>query len=328
MHIDFDSFFRNRIEGLLIRASWVGALSSMLGLDGVSQVWNGNAAWYIWLQRALGVYHLAFSEGHVVEVNDHRLFEGHFAVKCYPYPDHPIFTGFSREERYLIRSDRFDSTHTPRFEVSAEIPDSLFSVGSISLLCDAEASLAMLTYQSLDALRIHQSDEVSALSTADRAPGTARLVRNVAGWDIGYPLFDCLVGLYAHFTGRPPVFIGATSCQGFEHTIFADGNIVCRPSRKSIQTALTIGFHPSNGDTSWVKTLWQDRMETGEKIQIARKLPASIDSTVGTDLPDNVVLNPLWWEIADSDFKSELTSTCGCGQSHCHHAENDGSHEH
>jgi hypothetical protein len=56
MPIDFDSFFRNRVEGLLIRASWVGEVRRMLGLTGVSQVWDGQAAWYFWLQAAVGEY--------------------------------------------------------------------------------------------------------------------------------------------------------------------------------------------------------------------------------------------------------------------------------
>jgi hypothetical protein len=328
MHIDFDSFFRNRIEGLLIRASWLGALRSLLGLDSVSQVWGGNAAWYLWIQGAPGPYHLAFSEGDVVEANGHRLFEGRFAVKCYPYPDHPNFNGFSSEERQLIRSDLFDATHTPRFEAIAKIPGSLFTVGSICLLCDEEASFVLLTYQSLDALRISQSDTLSGFSKTDSGTGAARLVRNVAGWEIGYPLFDCLVGLYAHSTGYPPAFIGATSCQGFEHTVFADGRAVCRTSRKSTQTTLTIAFHPSNDNNGRIKNLWKEGLEPGEKIQIAQRLPDTIDSTLGTNLPNNIALNPLWWTIADLEFKSELTSTCGCGQSHCHHMQENGFDEH
>jgi len=328
MPIDFDSFFRNRIEGLLIRASWSDALRAMVGLEAASQIWSGNAAWYLWLQQAHGAYHLAFSEGEAIETNGDRLFEGRFAVKCYPYPDAPCFSGFSVEERSLICSDRFDTTHTPRFEASMEIPDWFFTVGSISLLCDAEGSLALLTYQSLDALRVHRDNASPDCTHANGNRCTTHLARDVAGWEIGYPLFDCLVGLYTHCNRQPPAFIGATRSQGFEHTVFADGHAVCRPSRKSIQTALTIGFHPGEGDAGPVTTLWQERLESGEKIRFARVLPASIGDAIGTGLPDNFVLNPLWWKIAETHFSSELSSTCGCGQYHSHHHEKDGSHEH
>ena len=319
MSIDFDSFFRNRIESLLIRASWVKAVRSMLGLEGASQVWSDRAAWYLWLLGASGVYNLAFSEGEVVSSNDHPFYEGRFALKCYPYPNHPSFAGFSPEERWLIKSDRFDATHTPRFEAAAEIPDSLFIVGSISLLFDVEETLSLLTYQSLDFLRINQSNGVSDVSGANLTPGAERLVRNVAGWTIGYPLFDCLVGLYAYFTRQPPVFFGATRCQGFEYSVLADCSAVCQPSQRTTQTGLTIGFNPFNGDADRIEGLWKSRLEADEKIQTAWKLPASIHDAVRLDLPDNLTLNPLWWEIAGSDFKSEQTSICGCAESHCHH---------
>jgi len=328
MHIDFDSFFRNRIEGMLIRASWVGALRALLGMKGVSQIWNGNAAWYLWLDRAPGAYLLAFSEGDVVDTTDHRLFEGRFALKCYPYPDHPGFGGFSLEERRLVQSDLFDTSHTPRFEAAAQISDTLFTVGGISLLCAAEDAPALLTYQSLDALRVIQREQTSAAAKADKSGKVARLVRNVAGWTMGYPLFDCLVGLYVHLTRRPPAFIGATRSRGFEYLRFADGKAACRPSRETTQTTLTVGFHSSNVDAAGIETLWQNLLEPGEEIQIARQLPASIENDLGEDLPDHISLNPLWWEIATGDFKSELTSTCGCGDTHCHHTHNIGSHEH
>jgi hypothetical protein len=328
MPIDFDSFFRNRIEALLIRASWVEAFRSKVGLERVSQIWSGNAAWYLWLRRAPGAYALVFSEGDVVTINGQRLFEGRFALKCYPYPESPGYGGFSTEERRWIESDCFDATHTPRFEAETEIPEALFTVGSISLLCDADDPLVLLTYQSLDALRVHQSDAASADSGADHAAEKMRLVRNVAGWSMGYPLFDCLVGLYAHFTGQPPAFMGVTRCRGFEYTVFADGSAVCRPSRRTTQTALSIGFHSSGMNVQRVETFWQERLESGEQIQTARQLPISFDETVGKDLPDNVTLNPLWWDIAALDFKSELTSTCGCDEDHCHHTQKSGWHEH
>jgi hypothetical protein len=195
-------------------------------------------------------------------------------------------------------------------------------------LCDADDPLALLTYQSLDSLRVYQSDAVSQGAQEAPAPGTARLVRNVAGWELGYPLFDCLVGLYAHSIRQPPVFIGATRGRGFEYTVFADGGAECRPSPKTVQTVVTIGFQPPDGDIERIETLWRDRLEEGERIQAARRLPASMDDAGVSDLSDHFNLNPKWWEIAASDFKSELSSACGCSEDHCHHNEKDGLHEH
>jgi hypothetical protein len=298
----------------------------MLGLEAVSQVWNGSAAWYLWLRRAPGVYALTFSQGDVVATNGHRLLEGQFALKCYPFADHSCFAGYSEEERRLVQSDRFDATHTPRFEAAEQIPDSLFTVGSISMLCKEEEDLALLSYQSLDALRFHETSKASAGSNMDHKPAAAHLVRNVAGWAIGYPFFDCRVGLYVHFVGRVPAFIGVASCPGFEYTIFADGRAECLTSQASIQTALTIGFAPPGSDTDRIASLWQDRLESDEEIQTAWRLPDFVDGAVGLDLPDNVKLNPLWWKVAASDFRSELNSLCGCSEAHCSHSKANGSH--
>jgi hypothetical protein len=321
MYIDFDSFFRSRIEGLLIRASWVGALRSMLGLEKVSQIWNGNAGWYFWLRTAPGPYALVFSEGQTIEIHGRRLFEGQFLIKCFPYPEYPGLSGFSAEERRLIGSDSFDDTHTPCFEAETGLPEWLFTVGSFALICDQEDTLNLLTYQSLDALRIRELDHSGSGAGPDRPSEAARWLRNIAGWDIGYPLFDCLVGLNCHAAGQPPAFIGLSQSEGFDYRITGTTGVELCNSSKTTQTALTFSFNSSDIGTEWIKTVWQNRLEAGESILAARRLTDSTEDAGQMDLPENIKLNPLWWKIAESDFRSELTSTCGCGRSHCHHTE-------
>ena len=65
--MDFDSFFRNKVESMLITASWVGQVQKMLGLAGVNQVWGDRPEWYIWIDGAAGVYALVFEEGETIE---------------------------------------------------------------------------------------------------------------------------------------------------------------------------------------------------------------------------------------------------------------------
>ena len=328
MYIDFDSFFRSRIEGLLIRASWVAALRSMLGLEKVSQIWNGNAGWYVWLRTAPGPYALVFSEGQTIEINGRRLFEGQFLIKCFPYPEYPGLSGFSAEERRLIDNDSFDDTHTPCFEAETVLPDWLFTVGGLSLICDQEDTLHLLTYQSLDALRIREPEHSGSAAGPDRPSEAARWLRNIAGWDIGYPLFDCLVGLNCHAGGQPPVFIGLSQSEGFDYRITGTTGIELCNSPETTQTALTFGFNSSDTGIEMIQAVWQDRLEDGERVLAARRLPDSTDDAVEMDLPETIRLNPLWWKIAESDFRSELTSTCGCGRTHCQHTEHSGANPH
>jgi hypothetical protein len=316
MNIDFDSFFRNRIEALLIQASWVGAIQSLLGLRATSQVWNGRAEWYLWLNRAPGVYALSFVDGESTRINGRPAYEGLFTVKCFPYRDHPGFADYSPNERRLVQSDRFDITNTPRFEALAKIPDSLFGIGSLSLVLDACGHLALLSYESLDALKIFQAREPSVDGRQD-VPLT--VIRNVPGWASGWPLFDCMVGLYANVCKRPPVFVGVTRSPGFEYLMPPDREPTCCPSEATCHMAVSIGFDPGDGVTAALEDCWHQRLEPEEQILAAAALPSRLDGLPKMQLPESCALNPLWWTIANSNFKSELNTACGCSDGHCHH---------
>ena len=315
MTIDFDSFFRNRIEAMLIKASWVGALRSMLGLKATSQVWNGRAEWYLWIDRAPGVYALSFIDGEEVHLGGRRFHEGFFTIKCYPYRTHSDFANFSPDERRLVESQWFDTTNTPRFEALAQIPDSLFCIGGFSLLIDPHGSLALITVESLDELRLHQGRGASSEGTG---LASTTLIRKVSGWTTGVRLFDCLVGLYANFIKQPPLFAGATCSQGFESIIRSDATAVCRPSRKNRRRSLSIGFDRPDDPTGGISALWRSRLEPEEKILTVVRLPATARALPDCRLAQGLALNPVWWEIASTDFKSELNTACGCAHGHCH----------
>lgn len=316
MNIDFDSFFRNRIEAMLIKASWVGAIQSMLGLKATSQVWNGRAEWYLWLDRAPGVYALSFIDGQDVHLAGRRFHEGIFTVKCYPYRSHGTFADYSPEERRLIESDWFDATNTPCFEAQREIPDQLFAIGGFSMVIDPHGELALMTFESLDALKLHQGQAPSP--GADEAAATS-LIRNVAGWRTGSLLFDCLVGLYANGCKQPPIFAGATCGAGFESILQADAVVDCRPSEACRRMGLSIGFDLPGDAARAIESLWRTRLEPEETILAAAWLPATACRLPDYRFPQDVTVNPLWWEIAHSNFKSELNSACGCADGHCHH---------
>ena len=318
MTIDFDSCFRNRIEAMLIKASWVGALRSMLGLRATSQVWNGRAEWYLWIDRAPGVYALSFIDGDTFHLGGRRLHEGFFTIKCYPYRTHSDFANFSADERRLVESDWFDATNTPRFEALAQIPDSLFCIGGFSLVIDPHGSLALMTVESLDELRLHQP---CCTLPEGHGPAATTLIRKVSGWTTGALLFDCLVGLYANFLKQPPLFAGATCSPGFESILGADATAACRPSRNNHRRSLSIGFDLPDEAVGGIEALWRDRLEPGEKILTAVRLPATARALRHGRLVRGLALNPVWWEIAGADFTSELNTACGCAHDHCHDAK-------
>jgi hypothetical protein len=313
--MDLDSFFRNKVESLLITASWVEQVQQMLGLKGVSQVWGDRPEWYVWIDGAPGVYALVFELGEAIQASNQTLYLGRFAVKCYPYVSAGVFEAFSPREREMVNSDLFDHTHTPRLETQQEIPEAFFTIGSISFALDAAETVALFTFDSLNFLRWTASTGKNG--TANHLPEKSR-IRNIPGWQVGSPLFDRLVSLYAFYSKQPPVFVGATRSPGFE-TIIKPHQTPASRVRADIQQWSTSVLLANPADTNtWVDTLWRSQLESDEQIvfEHACTHPAC-SHPAGNGLPP-VGINPLWWNLAHADLKSQLASTCGC-EDHEHH---------
>jgi hypothetical protein len=314
--MDLDSFFRTKIESLLITASWVEQVQKMLGLAGVSQVWSDRPEWYVWTDGAPGVYALVFEQGNLIDTANRSLHIGQFAVKCYPYVTAGVFEAFSPREREMVSSDLFDRTHTPRLETQQEIPEAFFTIGSISLVADAAETVALFTLDSLDFLRW---SALNAESGSENHLPEKSHIRNVPGWQVGYPLFDRLVSLYAFYAKQTPAFIGATRSPGFETIIDVHQTPVSRMCADIRQWSTSVLFVNSGDTHSWVDRIWRSQMEPEEQIVFEHACTHSACShPAGIGLP-TVGINPLWWDLAHTDLKSELASTCGCAD-HEHHA--------
>jgi hypothetical protein len=313
--MDFDSFFRNKVESLLITASWVEQVQKMLNIKGVSQVWGTRPEWYVWIDGAPGVYALVFEEGETTQAADQTMYFGRFAVKCYPYVSAPVFEAFSPREREMVNSDLFDQTHTPRLETQQEIPEAFFAIGSISLVADAAETVALLTFDSLDFLKCWA---LCAETGSKNHLKEKMRVRNIPAWQIGYPLFDRLVSLYSFYSKQPPAFIGATRSPGFETIIDSHQTPVSRECADIQQWSTSVLFKNYGDTEEWVDTIWRSQLEPEEKIvfeHACRYLARSHPVCNGSPL---VCSNPLWWDLAYADLKSKLASTCGC-EDHEHH---------
>ena len=314
--MDFDSFFRTKAESMLITVSWVEQVQQMLGLNGVSQVWGDRPEWYVWIDGAPGVYALVFEQGEAIQADNQTQYVGRFAVKCYPYVSADVFEAFSPREREMVVSDLFDHTHTPRLEARQEIPGAFFAIGSISLAVDAAESVALLTFDSLDFLRW------SALSAETGAANhlfEKSHIRNIPGWQIGYPLFDRLVSLHAFYSKQPPAFIGATRSPGFETIIEPHQAPVSRVCTDIRQWSTSVLFANSGDTNAWVDTLWRAQLDQEERIIFEHACSQCACHPIAEDAKPPVALNSLWWDLAHADLKSELASICGC-EDHDHHA--------
>ena len=314
MSIDFDSFFRERIESLLIKSSWVEAVREKLGLKAVSQVWVEHPEWYFWIREAPGVYSLALVDAEVVSAGDQSNVLGRFTVKCYPYPDNEAMAGFSTEELAAVHSDLFDCTHSPRIETRKKLQDPWFTVGSISILIDSERNNALLTYDSLEHI----------LTCSSEFPDGGKefkptVIRDVPGWEIGYPLFNCLVGLYAFFDRSAPCFAGATQAPGFKFTLTEGNCLECRPSQRNRHLTFSLLFQPLESPHDLWEHLWRERLDPEEIVAYTGAFSNAIQEPVEVPGIPHAAVIPLWWDLATGDYRSELSTTCGCAD-HEHHS--------
>jgi hypothetical protein len=269
--IDIEFLFRSKIDNMLTTASRVEELKSVLGIEGVSQVWTERPEWYFWLAGASAVYHLSL-ESAERENGDHGAADfGLFSVRCYPYPTDPLFRRLSAEEQALINSDCFDGTNTPEFEMLSRIPRTLFHAATIELAVAEDDNWALFTLESLDVIRSRSLVDASAqadkpneiVSLAD-----GRIERDLPGWDLAYPLFDRLVSLYAYHSKRKPVRAALTKAPGFETVCEADRTAKIVESPESTIFTLRLLFDSNGrhdavaGERAFTAELERDAQET------------------------------------------------------------------
>ncbi len=310
MAIDSESFFRNWIDSLFITASWVEAVQTETGIRGVSQVWSDRPEWYIWIDGAAGPFDLALQATDTIEVGKETVPVGRFTIRCYPYASDPAFPLFSEAERRCIDGDGFDHTRTPIADARADIPETFFGVGVVSIVADPAGPLCMITYDSLQTLRTRDRD---------------RIIREVPGWRLGYPLFDRLAMLYAFFSKQTPNRYGAIRAPGFEVVSDPTGQSRCRDNSDLRQLSASLLFRDPSVDACRLGALWQGRLETTDEVVFetefgpyppnCRLYPNAVD----LDFP----INFKWWHLATMTAHSHLASTCGCGGDcdHGHPAE-------
>ncbi|MEJ2727409.1 MAG: hypothetical protein P8185_02670 [Deltaproteobacteria bacterium] len=316
--MDPDSFFRNKVESMLLTASWVEQVQKMLDLSGVSQVWGDRPEWYIWIDDAPGAYALVFEEGETIETVDQSLNLGQFAVKCYPYVAGGMFDAFSPLERKMVTGDLFDHTGTPRLEAREAIPPAFFTVGSLSFMLDAAETVAMFTFDSLDFLRWLELNAIMRQENHPNDTPEKRVIRNLPGWQIGYHLFDRLICLYAFYSKQSPAFIGMTRSPGFECIVNAMQTLEYRAADDIQQLSVSVMFSEERDSGRLVDTIWRAHLDPLEKIVFQHACSYSTCGHFADDGLRQVAINSLWWDLAHADLKSELASTCGC-EDHEHH---------
>lgn len=351
--MDPSEFFRAHIGSMLARGLVADTVHSELDLKGASEVWGGpdtdeHPAWYFWLTCSPGAYRLRLVD---IETPDGTagFLRGVFSIKYYPSCREPVFSCFSQHEQALINAGLFDDTNTPEFDVLDRIPENLFSVGTIEFILDSANGQWFLKYASLEQMRFRKPDagaqnaEPSLVERSD-----IPLLRRLPSWDLGYPLFDALVGLHVFLTRRAPKRI-ILSCQpGFEFIENEMGVIHDQDCKYVAFKSLLLTCFPQHDDIcSPVETMMTARQLTEPWIpqfdMAARRVSSShsnrhfrirgkgehgacgcghVHHRMGTTLRHMIkvgennwevplAFNEHWWTMAETALRAN-TLPCGC----------------
>lgn len=315
--MDPEGTIQTRIGALLRNGFAADSVRALLGLTGVSEVWPEEdvpwrPAWSLWQEKVAGAYRLELAASAIEDTGDGAVAVGWLTLRYYPHPAEAAALGFSAEERQLVASERFDQTCTPRRGAAAAIAAEHFSIGVIELRLAPVHEASLLSFSSLDQLRV--------LSSApDQGP-----LRSVPGWRLGRPLFDALVGLEAHLFRRPPLR-AVTSCRpGYLQVIAADGALGTHPSPGLRELTQQVAFAPIE-DRGWGDAVfreitsppWTVLADSGTTHPPA---PHCCEHDHGHHHdhdhdhhhgPDLYAPSPLWWRLASEDHPA-LQLPCGC----------------
>jgi hypothetical protein len=300
---------------MLIVSSWSEQFRAHIGLKGFSQVWGGPPAWYIWLTDAPGVYHLALLETEERKQNGKDLCNAVFTVKCYPYPGDACFPSFSFFEQKLIQSRFFDDTHTPVFESREKIPSDLFNVAMLEIAMDHDAHMASFCIETMDILRSRyevRTDQAFPIIGLSRRFVVDEIDRDIPGLKIAYPLFDCLMCLYANTCKQAPIQVQCSKTTGFEFVIGRD-KMNAKPKKTINGYRLAVLYSADDyPEQKSNETIRIDSGEYGEASFYERMFPCGYfhDDEADASLP--ISINRKWWSLAHRQYVSELASSCGC----------------
>jgi len=320
--IDYQSLFRNKIDNMLVTTSWVDQVKELIGLQAVSSVWSDKPAWYFWMPQPAGAYSLELNETIDDQWDTKHLAGGLFSVKFYPFANGRFFNHFSFEEQAFVKSNLFDETHTPRLEQRDRISASLFNVAAIEMTMDTTDNLALFSLEALDSMQVFYGQafhQIYPELNKSKSYNPGEKARDVPGYDLGYPLFSCLLSLYSFYSKIKPVRVLLTRSPGFKYLYDSTEEYQCVDTEDVQIYSLNVMFSDSTnknlatGKNLIEKTLkYPDNKIVFDQEYTNGHLPSNHISPIV-----NAPLDEKWWSLADADYKSHMASTCGCEE--CQH---------
>jgi len=264
-----------------------------------------------------GAYSLQLETSATEKRDNLNWHNGNFSIKYYPHPKEEVFTTFSFQEQCFVRSEYFDRTRTPRPEDIEKIPATLFNVATMEYLTAPDDTPVLLSLTSLDALRISWKQETVqkySMFPKERIFKRGETDRNFPGWELGLALFDRLLSLYSFYSKAKPLRVVMTRSAGFEYVFDAKHTWQCEDSSDLNMYSLNVLFaeETQKADRSIEDMMDRRCIGEGQEVLYEREFLCGHFHSATDQFPMPASLNEQWWSLAESDYKSELASTCGC----------------
>lgn len=300
---------------MLITASWVESVKSILGLQGVSQIWCETPAWYFWLSEAPGAYELRLEPLDDPDVGTGGILNGLFSVRFFPRPAGWAFSTFSREERNLVSSELFDETNTLRAEARECVHPHLFTIATIGIsLSEENDGLGLFTLEAPETSQWRVESPPGTDGCQEKVPDRSHrdsVTRRVPAWRLARGLFDCLVSLHAFAANTRPERVVVTSSPGFDVVRMADGTIATEETRDGRILTESVLFNSAGENASSLsEVLDREKAQPDSRLILDWKAPCSCHNAPPAQ--GGTYISEHWWSIADSERVSHLGSTCGC----------------
>jgi hypothetical protein len=215
----------------------------------------------------------------------------------------------------MIISDFFDHTHTPRHSHQEQIPDTLFNVGAVEMNVTRDDRWVLFNLEGLELMQIsYDSDIIQSYPVLEKQKHfkSGETDRKVPGWSLSYPVFDRLLCLYAFYSKKTPLRLWLTRSPGFSYHV--DSNqAACVKAPEINLFSLSVLFGDAEAvDSKVAGVIRRQGTDDDQEVVYDRSFHRDHFHPEPDQPPHVPPLNEQWWSLAHCDYKSTLSSTCGC----------------
>lgn len=140
------------------------------------------------------------------------------------------------------------------------------------------------------------------------------LFGSLPGWQLSFSLYHRLLCLHAFHKKHPPVNAQFSVEPGFEKVYTSGVEVLARrcSANKTLTLSVLFAPDPANPPARPLALMRRELDESGGRKIIDQRFTCRHFRDLEIGPVGQPVLSEDWWRLAGVDYKSELTSTCGC----------------